>query len=204
MLAKARCRTSILPVSAIRGDSRKCRSCRSCLDGRGHVPKHLPPALRVLGPLRELEEDVGVGPRDGRIAHQRTALGGRERREELLYQFPVRLVVEILLDDLPGTEDREIDGFTPQIRDRAESLVVDLLARPLEHLLLLGMRLLEQLLAHSVARSARFANEALGIGMRAFEQLPLLIRDASSFSAIPFWPARSPPRVTSRVPPLLP
>src|SRR4029453_7217932 len=60
----------------------------------------------------------------------------RNGRKEALDEPTIRLIIEVLLHNLRCAGEREIDGLTTQIGDRARALHVDFRARALEQLML--------------------------------------------------------------------
>src|SRR5258705_6678841 len=93
---------------------------------------------------------------------RRTSDVGRQSRQKRLDELAVLVVVEVLLDDLAGARDREVDGFAPQLGDRLVALDPDVAAGALEEVRLLAARLFEEVGPHLLRDGTPVSDELLG------------------------------------------
>src|SRR4029079_12528476 len=92
-----------------------------------------------------------------------------DRCEVALDELPVLLRLEVLLDDLAGASEGEVDRFTPKLRDRLVLLCLDVSARAIEHVLLFLARLFDHVRSHLLRDSASFRDELLSVVASAFD-----------------------------------
>src|SRR4051812_43144342 len=109
----------------------------------------------------------------------------RYRRQEALDDLPVGLIVEVLLDDLAGAGDGEINCLTAHIGDGALLLLLDLAASALQHLLLLLVGLLHHLRAQLLTDLTALDDDLLRLVSRRFDLLLLLGERTGRGFAIP-------------------
>src|SRR6185312_15683276 len=153
-------------------------------------PRWRPPLRRSGRPTRRDRTRVArarrASPRScARSSVPALAAGRRlQRGEERLDHLSIRLVVEVLLDHLARAAYREVHRVATQLDHRLLSLGLDFLARAVEYLLLLAVRLLENLGAHFLAGHAAFDDEALRVGVRLRDELLVLLEQPRRLLAI--------------------
>src|SRR5438552_15671370 len=108
----------------------------------------------------------------------------RNRREEALDDFSVRLIIEIPLDDLARACNGQLDRLATQLGDCILLLALDLAARALEHLLLLLVRLFYHLRAQVFADLTSLDDDLLRLRSCCFDLSLLLGESASCFLSI--------------------
>src|SRR5207245_2500977 len=134
-----------------------------------------PPRPRAAAPRRSCGRWSCFSPRSLRL----------ELRQVPHHQIAVGLAVELRLQQLGGRGDREIYRFTPQLDDGLLFLGVDLVARPLEQLLVLLARPGEQGLALFVGDRLRFGDQLLRLGVRRRGQAFMLGEQCRGFLSVP-------------------
>src|SRR5690348_9089333 len=153
-------------------------------------PRWRPPLRRSGRPTRRDRTRVArarrASPRScARSSVPALAAGRRlQRGEERLDHLSIRLVVEVLLDHLARAAYREVHRVATQLDHRLLALGLDFLARAVEYLLLLAVRLLENLGAHFLAGHAAFDDEALRVGVRLRDELLVLLEQPRRLLAI--------------------
>src|SRR5207247_5563596 len=139
---------------------------------RPHRPPPPSAGRTARSPAGRARRPPGTGP--GRSCARRWRSSPRsprlEARQVLHHQAAVGLGVEVRLDQLRRGGDREIHGLAPQIEDRLVLLTVDLLARPVEQLLVLLAWLGEQRGPLLLGHRAGLRDELLRLGARRRDQ----------------------------------
>src|SRR5213079_537041 len=108
-----------------------------------------------------------------------------EARQVLRHQAAVGVGVEVRLDQLGRGGDREIHRLAPQLEDRLLLLTLDLLARPVEQLLVLLARLRQQRGPLLLGDGARLRDQLLRLGARGRDGTLVLFQQPRRLGAGP-------------------
>src|SRR3954468_19204104 len=107
-----------------------------------------------------------------------------DRAEVALDELAVLVGIEVLLDRLAGTEDRQLDRLATELRDRLLALLLDVAAGPVQQVGLVLLGLLDHVGANLVGRRAGVGHELLRLAARRVEILLLLGEQRGSRLAI--------------------